>query len=136
MKIRCESASGQAAPGEIELLPSKAICVGRNYRAHAAEMGHAPPSEPLLFMKPASALCANGAAIARPTEYERVDHEGDLWVLEANPNPCLSADAGFCAALAEAGIEFDEAIAWLIERARDRMMRGTQRPAPIDVSHP
>lgn len=81
MKIRCESAKGQASPEVIELLPSKAICVGRNYRAHAVEMGHTLPSEPLLFMKPASALCADGSTIMRPTEYERVDHEGELTIV-------------------------------------------------------
>ena len=81
MKIRCENAKGHAAPGDIELLPSKAICVGRNYAAHAAELGHTLPTEPLIFMKPASALCANGAAILRPTEYDRVDHEGELTIV-------------------------------------------------------
>ena len=81
MNIRCESANGLAAPGDIELLPSKAICVGRNYRAHAAELGHALPTEPLLFMKPASSLCAPGTSILRPTEYERVDHEGELAIV-------------------------------------------------------
>ena len=38
--------------------PSKIVCVGRNYRAHAAELGHDVPKEPLLFFKPTSALLA------------------------------------------------------------------------------
>jgi D-alanine-D-alanine ligase len=67
----------------------------------------------------------------------RVDAAGGLWVLEANANPCLSPDAGFCAALLEARIEFDRAIAWLIERAKSRMMDRSAMPAaPIDVPHP
>jgi D-alanine-D-alanine ligase len=67
----------------------------------------------------------------------RVDAAGGLWVLEANANPCLSPDAGFCAALLEARIEFDRAIAWLIERAKSRLMDRSAMPAaPIDVPHP
>ena len=67
--------------GEIDLLPSKAICVGRNYRAHAAELGHAVPTEPLIFMKPASAIISQGEPILRPSGYERVDHEGELAIV-------------------------------------------------------
>ncbi|HEY3353097.1 MAG TPA: fumarylacetoacetate hydrolase family protein [Polyangia bacterium] len=58
--------------------PSKILAVGQNYRAHAAEMGKGIPDEPLLFLKPPSALLAPGAPIVRPAGYERVDHEGEL----------------------------------------------------------
>ena len=47
-----------------------------------------------------------------------------LFVLEINANPCLAPDAGFAAALAQAGIGFDEAIGWLIADARRRAPRG------------
>jgi D-alanine-D-alanine ligase len=47
----------------------------------------------------------------------RVDAEGTPWVLEVNANPCLSPDAGFAAALEEAGIAYPKAIAWLVEAA-------------------
>ncbi len=50
----------------------------------------------------------------------RVDASGMLFVLEVNANPCLAPDAGFAAALAQAGIPFDEAIGWLIADARRR----------------
>jgi D-alanine-D-alanine ligase len=50
----------------------------------------------------------------------RVDAAGRPWVLEVNANPCLSPDAGFAAALAEAQIPYVEAIAWLIADARRR----------------
>src|ERR1700730_3694916 len=61
--------------------PSKIVCVGRNYRAHAAELGHDVPKEPLLFFKPRSALLAPGGAVRRPKGSERVDYEGELCVV-------------------------------------------------------
>jgi len=62
----------------IDLVPSKIIGIGVNYRAHAAEMGKEPPEEPLMFLKPRSAMIASGEAIERPAGYERVDYEGEL----------------------------------------------------------
>ena len=60
-------------------LPSKIVCVGRNYREHAAELGNvAPEKEPLLFLKAPSALVLDGGDIRRPPESERVDYEGEL----------------------------------------------------------
>ena len=65
------------APAE----PTKIIGIGSNYRAHAKEMGKPVPEEPLLFMKPPSALLPPGGAIVRPSGYERVDFEGELCVV-------------------------------------------------------
>ena len=64
-----------------ELRPSKIICVGRNYRAHAAELGNDVPQAPLLFFKPPSAVVAHTSAIERPPGYERVDYEGEMAVV-------------------------------------------------------
>jgi len=61
--------------------PSKVICVGRNYLAHAAEFGHEAPPEPLLFFKPSSALIASGDPIRLPGGYERIDMEAELVVV-------------------------------------------------------
>jgi 2-keto-4-pentenoate hydratase/2-oxohepta-3-ene-1,7-dioic acid hydratase in catechol pathway len=61
--------------------PSKIVCVGRNYREHAAELGNAMPTEPLLFLKPASAIINNGESIELPEASERVEHEGELGVV-------------------------------------------------------
>ncbi len=58
--------------------PSKIVCVGRNYREHAAELGHGVPVEPLLFFKPPSSLLASGQTIRRPRISERTDYEGEL----------------------------------------------------------
>jgi 2-keto-4-pentenoate hydratase/2-oxohepta-3-ene-1,7-dioic acid hydratase in catechol pathway len=63
--------------------PTKLICVGLNYRDHAAETGATPPEEPLLFFKPPSALLAPGAPIIRPPAVERLDYEGELAVVIA-----------------------------------------------------
>ena len=66
---------------QIDLVPSKIIGIGQNYRAHAAEMGKGIPDEPLMFLKPRSAMLATGGAIKRPPGYERVDYEGELGVV-------------------------------------------------------
>jgi len=61
--------------------PSKIVCVGRNYVAHAAELGNEVPAEPLLFLKPPSALIRAGDAIVLPPGAGRVDYEGEIGVL-------------------------------------------------------
>ena len=65
----------------IDLVPSKIIGIGVNYRAHAIEMGRGLPEEPLMFLKPRSAMIADGEAIERPVGYERVDYEAELGVV-------------------------------------------------------
>jgi 2-keto-4-pentenoate hydratase/2-oxohepta-3-ene-1,7-dioic acid hydratase in catechol pathway len=61
--------------------PSKIVCVGRNYREHAAELGNEVPAEPLLFFKPPSSLLPPGGTILRPKVSERTDYEGELGVV-------------------------------------------------------
>ena len=63
--------------------PSKIVCVGRNYREHAAELGHDVPSEPLIFLKATSSLLAPDGTILRPKISERTDYEGELGVVIA-----------------------------------------------------
>jgi 2-keto-4-pentenoate hydratase/2-oxohepta-3-ene-1,7-dioic acid hydratase in catechol pathway len=58
--------------------PSKIVCVGRNYREHVKEMGSELPAEPLLFLKPPSALLKPGGVVRMPAISERVDFEGEL----------------------------------------------------------
>jgi 2-keto-4-pentenoate hydratase/2-oxohepta-3-ene-1,7-dioic acid hydratase in catechol pathway len=58
--------------------PSKIVCVGRNYREHAAELGNEVPAEPLLFFKPPSSLLKPGGTIQLPAASSRVDYEGEL----------------------------------------------------------
>ncbi len=61
--------------------PTKMLCVGINYRDHAAEMGHPMPDEPVLFMKPTTALAGPSDAIVRPDGVGRVDYEAELAVV-------------------------------------------------------
>jgi 2-keto-4-pentenoate hydratase/2-oxohepta-3-ene-1,7-dioic acid hydratase in catechol pathway len=61
--------------------PSKIVCVGRNYSEHAKELGNEPPKEPLIFLKPPSAVIAPEEPIVLPRISERVDHEGELAVV-------------------------------------------------------
>ncbi|MGA8669512.1 MAG: fumarylacetoacetate hydrolase family protein [Terracidiphilus sp.] len=58
--------------------PSKIVCVGRNYRDHAQELGNEVPAEPLLFFKPPSSLLEPGGVVEMPAASERVDYEGEL----------------------------------------------------------
>lgn len=61
--------------------PSKVVCVGRNYREHAAELGNKMPDEPLLFLKAPSAVIASGDPIELPAASQQVEHEGELGVV-------------------------------------------------------
>jgi 2-keto-4-pentenoate hydratase/2-oxohepta-3-ene-1,7-dioic acid hydratase in catechol pathway len=61
--------------------PSKIVCLGRNYRAHAAEMGNEVPREPLIFFKPPSSIIPAGHPIRRPQPSELVHFEGELGVV-------------------------------------------------------
>ncbi|MBK7153806.1 MAG: fumarylacetoacetate hydrolase family protein [Sandaracinaceae bacterium] len=63
------------------LAPGKIVCVGQNYRKHAAELGKPVPEEPLLFLKASSSVIGPGEPIRTPPESERVDHEGELGVV-------------------------------------------------------
>jgi 2-keto-4-pentenoate hydratase/2-oxohepta-3-ene-1,7-dioic acid hydratase in catechol pathway len=58
--------------------PGKIVCVGRNYAAHAAELGNEMPKEPLIFLKPSSAIIGPDDPIVLPEYSQRVEHEGEL----------------------------------------------------------
>ena len=96
--MRCEK--GRSDGELIDLKPSKIIGIGVNYRAHAAEMGKPLPEEPLIFLKPPSALLPHGGAILRPADYARVDFEGELGVVIGTrasrlaPGEAMTAVAG------------------------------------------
>ena len=87
------------------VIPSKIVCVGRNYREHAAELDHEVPSEPLLFLKPSSAVIGPGDAIRYPTGLtSEVHHEAELAVVigsllsQVTPSQAKRGIYGFTAA--------------------------------------
>jgi 2-keto-4-pentenoate hydratase/2-oxohepta-3-ene-1,7-dioic acid hydratase in catechol pathway len=71
--------------GDVRLLPpvvpSKIVCVGLNYKDHAGEVGKALPPEPLIFIKPTSAVIGPGDTIRMPPGVGRVDHEAELGIV-------------------------------------------------------
>lgn len=88
---------GDAAYGldSVELLPpsdpSKLVCVGRNYAAHADERGSDVPDRPLLFLKPPNTLSSHGRTVTLPAGKQRIDHEAELAVVIGRQ--CRSVDA-------------------------------------------
>jgi 2-keto-4-pentenoate hydratase/2-oxohepta-3-ene-1,7-dioic acid hydratase in catechol pathway len=63
------------------MLPGKIVCVGRNYRDHAKELGNEVPKEPLIFLKPPSSVIASGDPIVLPKVSARVEFEGEIGVI-------------------------------------------------------
>src|SRR5947209_6341775 len=84
--------------------PSKIVCVGRNYREHAKELGNEVPTDILIFLKPPSSLLAPEGKIVMPKLSNRVDHEGELAVVigkkcrNATANEALSFVRGYTCA--------------------------------------
>jgi 2-keto-4-pentenoate hydratase/2-oxohepta-3-ene-1,7-dioic acid hydratase in catechol pathway len=73
--------------------PGKIVCVGRNYAAHAAELGNPMPKEPLIFLKPSSSIIGPREAIVLPQYSNRVEHEGELAVVIGKKCAHLPDDA-------------------------------------------
>jgi 2-keto-4-pentenoate hydratase/2-oxohepta-3-ene-1,7-dioic acid hydratase in catechol pathway len=74
------------------VVPTKIVCVGRNYADHAKELGNEAPAEPLLFFKPPSAVLAPEGTIVRPTLSQRVDFEGELAIVIGREAKEVKAD--------------------------------------------
>lgn len=80
-----KTAGNTYGPGQLRVLapcaPTKAVCVGLNYRDHAEEFGHKIPGEPVLFIKPSTAVIGPGEAIILPRTSVRVDYEAELAIV-------------------------------------------------------
>lgn len=81
-----ENRTGASFPlARVKLLPpcwpTKILCVGRNYAAHARELGNEPPAEPIIFLKPHSALLGHRGRIVYPKLSQHVSYEGELGVV-------------------------------------------------------
>ena len=87
-----------------KLSPSKIVCVGRNYAAHAKELGNDVPREPLIFLKPPSSIIRDGESIRLPTVSKQVEYEGEIGVVigqrlrKASADEARHAVAGIVAA--------------------------------------
>jgi 2-keto-4-pentenoate hydratase/2-oxohepta-3-ene-1,7-dioic acid hydratase in catechol pathway len=101
--------TGRRLPvGEVRLLapvlPSKVVAVGRNYADHARELGNEVPPEPVLFLKPSTAVVGPGDPIVRPEGVGQVDYEGELAVVvgrlvrRLQPDDAIQAVLGFTCA--------------------------------------
>jgi len=86
-----------------DIRPTKIVCIGLNYAKHAAEFGNPIPAEPLMFLKPPSALIGPGEAIVMPKGAGQVDYEGEIGVRIGKRAKAVSARsawdyvAGLCA---------------------------------------
>lgn len=69
-----------AAPPRIAR-PGKIVCIGRNYREHAKELGNEVPAEPLFFLKPSTSVIADGETIVLPPQSGRVEFEGEIGIV-------------------------------------------------------
>ena len=67
----------------MSIRPSKIVCVGRNYRDHAKELGNEVPRSPLLFLKPTSSIIADGESIVLPPASSQVEWEGEVGIVVA-----------------------------------------------------
>ena len=89
-------------PAAVKLLPpsapTKIVCVGRNFAAHASELGNELPKEPLIFLKPPSSVIAPEEAIRLPGASKRVDFEGELAIVMGRrcSRPAADEDVNSC----------------------------------------
>ena len=87
--------SSEVPPGAkllAPVTPTKIVCVGRNYAEHAKELGNEAPSEPLLFLKPPSAILDPEGTIVRPAASQSVHHEGELAIVIGKEAKNVKAD--------------------------------------------
>src|SRR5687767_1555137 len=77
---------GQANQQErAPIRPGKIVCIGRNYREHAKELGNEVPAEPLFFLKPSSSIIGDGEVILLPDQSQQVEFEGEIGVVIGSP---------------------------------------------------
>lgn len=74
------------------VVPSKIVCVGRNYVEHAKELGNDVPKIPLIFLKPPSSIINPGEAIVLPPQSQQVEHEGELVVVIGSRGRHITAE--------------------------------------------
>jgi 2-keto-4-pentenoate hydratase/2-oxohepta-3-ene-1,7-dioic acid hydratase in catechol pathway len=121
--------------------PSKIICVGRNYLAHAKEMGNDVPAYPLLFLKPSSSLIAEGEAIVLHPISTHIDYEGEICIVMGSRLSKAKSEAEAVAAIGGV-VAFNDVSARDLQQNDGQWARakgldtfgpvGTPVPAPAD----
>ena len=92
MTFRRDVSTPVGSESRAPIRPGKIVCIGRNYREHAKELGNEVPTEPLFFLKPSSSIIADSDAIVLPTQSERVEFEGEIGVVIGSPLTRASED--------------------------------------------
>ncbi|HSP33919.1 MAG TPA: fumarylacetoacetate hydrolase family protein, partial [Thermoanaerobaculia bacterium] len=75
-----DEAPAPADPANV-VAPTKIVCIGRNYAEHAKELGNEAPAEPIIFLKPPTAVLKPEGTIVLPPQSQRVDYEGELVIV-------------------------------------------------------
>jgi 2-keto-4-pentenoate hydratase/2-oxohepta-3-ene-1,7-dioic acid hydratase in catechol pathway len=122
--------------------PGKIVCVGRNYRDHAKELGNEVPKEPLLFLKPPSSVVGEGEAIRLPKVAQRVEHEAEIGVVvgrtlrDASPEDARGAVRGIVALNDVTARDLQKSDGqWTRAKGFDTFCAiGPEAPAPADLS--
>jgi len=126
----------------LSIRPSKIVCVGRNYRDHAKELGNEVPKSPLLFLKPPSSIVANGDAIVLPPASSQVEWEGEVGIVLGRR--LRKASAGDAAAAIQSVVALNDVTARDLQKAEPQWTRakgfdtfcpvGTPVDAPADLA--
>jgi 2-keto-4-pentenoate hydratase/2-oxohepta-3-ene-1,7-dioic acid hydratase in catechol pathway len=116
--------------------PSKIVCVGRNYAAHAKELGNALPERPLLFFKPPSSIIADGAPIVLPVESRQVEHEAEIGLVIGTR--IRNADARAARAAISALVPANDVTARDLQKTDDQWARakGFDTFCPLGTPYP
>ena len=111
--------------------PGKIVCVGRNYREHAKELGNEVPASPLIFLKPPSSVIASGVPIVLPAGYGRVDFEGEIGVVIGRE--LRKASAAECAAAVRGVVAVNDVSARELQKSEPQWARakGTDTFCPL-----
>ena len=122
--------------------PGKIVCVGRNYRDHAKELGNEVPSSPLLFLKPPSAIIAAGEPIVLPPASKQVEWEGEIGIVVGRR--LRKASATDARAAIASIVALNDVTARDLQKAEPQWTRakgfdtfcpiGTRAPAPTDLA--
>jgi 2-keto-4-pentenoate hydratase/2-oxohepta-3-ene-1,7-dioic acid hydratase in catechol pathway len=125
----------------VSFRPGKIVCVGRNYRDHAKELGNDVPTAPLLFLKPPSAVIAAGEPIVLPPASKQVEWEGEVGIVVGRR--LRKADAREAAAAVQQVVALNDVTARDLQKAEPQWTRakgfdtfcpvGTPAAPPADL---